>query len=75
MMLRTPDDSPKRSPLPREELAHWLEAVRELPDVRMQKVLGAQKAIRHHAYDDENVIDETIERLCLDLETGLTDAE
>jgi len=75
MMLRPEDDSGESASIPREELTHWLEAVRDLPDVRMQKVLRARHAIQHHTYDDEGVVDETIERLCLDLETAVGDAE
>ena len=75
MMLRPEDNSRKSPAIPHEELAHWLEAVRELPDIRRQKVLRARDAIQQHAYDDEKVVDETIERLCPDLETGVGGAE
>ena len=74
MMLRPEDNSDERTAIPREELIHWLEVVHELPDVRMQKVLRARQAILHHAYDDDDVVDKTIERLCVDLKPAVGDA-
>ena len=75
MMLRPEDNSREDSSIPREELAHWLDAIRELPDIRRQKVLRARQAIQQHTYDDEAVVDKTVERLCLDLETAVGDAQ
>jgi len=75
MMLRPEDDSRESAPIPHEEMSRWLEAVRELPDIRTHKVLRARHAIQHDAYDDEAVVDETIERLCHDLETTVGDGQ
>lgn len=59
------------SPLPREELRHWLGVAHRLPDVRTQKVMDARQAIRRHVYDDnDDIIDRTIEHLCRVIEAG-----
>ena len=67
-MIPHPKDEPRGGhPLPREELRHWLKVVRRLPEVRMQKIINARRAIQGHLYDDDDIIDWTIEQVCHDI--------
>lgn len=45
------------------EVEHWIKQVRDLPDLRLDKVLASRTAIRHDQYDDDAVLDATVERL------------
>ena len=45
------------------DFARYLEQLRRLPEVRLDRVAAARQAIAEGAYDDEGVLDATIERM------------
>ncbi len=53
-----------------EELNGLLERVRRLPEARIEKVQAVRDALRNNAYENEQILSETIERLSEDFETG-----
>ena len=45
----------------------WIARARQLPPVRIVKVLAARESIRQHRYDGDDVLDATIDALAEDL--------
>jgi hypothetical protein len=50
-------------------VAYWKERMRELPDIRMNKVRDTRDALEQNSYDTEPVLEATLERMCE--ETGI----
>ena len=50
-----------------EELGRWLMDVRRLPRVRTGKVERVRAALDNHTYENEFVLDQTVERLSRDV--------
>lgn len=44
-------------------LKHWKQRLRELPDVRVEKVQSAKGAIRSSCYESEQVLESTLQQL------------
>jgi len=44
-------------------LRHWKELLRQLPEIRLDKVNDARRALAQDQYDDDGVIEVTIDRL------------
>ena len=44
-------------------LQRWRQLVRDLPDVRMDRVRAIREALKGRKYDSEEVLDETVRRL------------
>ncbi len=51
-------------------LRHWKKLLKELPDVRVDKINSAKQAIENHQYDDDSVVEVTLERLCSEMKTS-----
>lgn len=49
------------------DFARHLDRLRQLPEVRLERIARAREAIEAGAYDSERVLDETIDRLADDL--------
>jgi len=45
-------------------LRHWKQLLKELPEVRVDKIQDAKRAIENHQYDDDGVVEVTLERIC-----------
>ena len=54
----------------RAELAQWLDFVHQLPPGRVDKVHFVRDALRCGRYDDDRMMDETVDRLSYDLDFG-----
>ena len=68
MSSQTPDNVQMSHGLRREEVEHWLDVARRLPDVRMHKVVSTREAVRRNNYDDnEQILSQTIERISSEL--------
>jgi len=48
-------------------LDHWKQRLRELPEVRVEKVQSARGAIRSGCYESERVLDCTLQQLSNEL--------
>ena len=48
-------------------LSHWKQRLRELPEVRVEKVQSARGAIRSGCYESERVLDCTLQQLSNEL--------
>lgn len=44
-------------------LSHWKQRLRELPEVRVEKVQSARGAIRSSCYESEQVLESTVQQL------------
>ena len=68
MSSQTPDNVQVTHDLRREDVEHWLDVARRLPDVRMEKVTSTREAVRRNSYDDnEQILSQTIERISSEL--------
>ena len=56
---------PSYSPPPAQPSDHqqWIEKIKELPDVRQQKVMGIRQALESGQYDLDDRLDELLEQL------------
>ena len=45
------------------DLSHWHEILKSMPDIRLDRVLATRDALKFNRYDDENILDETVNRL------------
>lgn len=50
-----------------EEVRNWLHAVADMPSARTEKVQQIKVALQRCSYENERMLDETIERLSRDL--------
>ncbi len=50
-----------------EDLQRWKQVVRELPIVRVEKVVAVRAALRHHGYDTPHIVAETVARMSNDV--------
>lgn len=50
-----------------EEWAYWLDRIRQLPMIRVEKVVAVREALRDRSYDSPTILDVTIDRLCADM--------
>lgn len=48
---------------PGVDLQRWKRVLRELPAVRVEKVIAVREALRHACYDTEAILDETVSRV------------
>lgn len=48
-------------------LRHWKTLIEELPEVRVDKIERARHAIEEHQYDDDGVVEVTLDRLCSEM--------
>ncbi len=48
-------------------LAFWKQRIRELPDVRREKVQATRSALQQRAYDAEAILDATIQEMGNDI--------
>ena len=46
-----------------DDLRRWKEVMRNLPVVRVEKVVAVRAALRHHCYDSEHIVAETAARV------------
>jgi hypothetical protein len=44
-------------------LSHWKQRLRELPEVRLEKVQSVRGAIRSSCYESEQVLESTLQQL------------
>ena len=51
----------------RESLPRWLDVVRRLPQVREEKVERVRLALQNRTYENDSVLDKTVERLSRDV--------
>ena len=51
-----------------DDLRRWREIMRNLPVVRVEKVVAVRAALRHHCYDSEQIVAETAARARNDVE-------
>ncbi len=49
------------------ELSKFLDSIKDLPDVRVDKVAAAKLAIERGDFDRDSVLDQTVDRLLEDL--------
>jgi len=66
-MPRTKSKSQCRPDTGKEDVSRWVQAVRRLPAVRVEKVVAVREALRRHGYDNEQIIAETVGRLSNDI--------
>ncbi len=59
--IRTELDEAKEDP--GVDLQRWKRLLRELPVVRVEKVIAVREALRHARYDTEAILAETISRV------------
>jgi hypothetical protein len=52
-----------------KQLDRWRRMILDLPAVRAEKIAAARAAINRQAYDDDQVLSETVARLTEDLQT------
>ena len=45
-------------------LQHWKKLIEGLPEVRVDKIERARQAINEHHYDDDGVVEVTLDRIC-----------
>lgn len=57
-----------RSDLSAEELDDLLRQARELPPVRIEKVVTVREALRYNLYEDDQKLDETVRRVAPELD-------
>lgn len=50
-----------------EDIRQWIDGVRRLPAIRVDKVVATRRALRECRFDGEDVLDATICRVCEDL--------
>ena len=48
-------------------LSHWKQRLRELPEVRVEKVQSVRGAIRSSCYESEQVLESTLQQLSNDV--------
>jgi hypothetical protein len=48
-------------------LEHWKQRLRELPDVRLDKVQSVRSALQQSSYESERVLESTVQRLSNDV--------
>lgn len=48
-------------------LHHWKNLIGELPEVRVEKIQHARQAIKDHHYDDDGVVEVTLDRICSEM--------
>ena len=48
-------------------LEQWKQRIRELPEVRLDKVQSVRGALRQSSYESEHVLDSTVQRLSNDV--------
>ena len=48
-------------------LEHWKQRLRELPEVRVDKVQSVRGALQQSKYEDEQVLESTVQRLSNDV--------
>lgn len=48
-------------------LSHWKQRLRELPEVRQEKVQSVRGAIQHSCYESEQVLEGTLQQLSNDV--------
>lgn len=65
------DNSPSDVSEFNDNWLRWKEMVRNMPDVRADKVEQARSAIRGRDYDDESVVDETVERIAVEIAAAM----
>ena len=52
-----------------EDLGRWLDKIRDLPDVRAAKIERIRQALQNRSYENEFVLDQTVERLSREVAT------
>ncbi|UCC29997.1 MAG: hypothetical protein JSU86_17575 [Phycisphaerales bacterium] len=50
-----------------EDLHRWMEMVRRLPAMRVEKVVAMRAALRSSSYDNEHIFEQTVARLGNDI--------
>lgn len=53
----TAENQKTRGETDRAEVKRWVDAARDLPDARLEKVESAKRAIAEHAYDNDELIE------------------
>ena len=48
-------------------LEHWKQRLRELPEMRLDKVQSVRGALEQSSYENEQVLDSTVQRLSNDV--------
>ena len=48
-------------------LEHWKQRLRELPEMRLDKVQSVRGALQQSSYESEQVLDSTVQRLSNDV--------
>lgn len=57
------DSIPSRLKASGSALSHWKQRLRELPEVRVEKVQSVRGAIRSSCYESEQVLESTLQQL------------
>ena len=45
------------------DISRWQDILRNMPDIRLDRVLATRDALKFNRYDDEHILDETVNRL------------
>jgi len=53
-----------------ENWNRWRDMVRQMPDVRTEKVVQVRKALQDQAYDSISVLEETIRRVAAEIDSA-----
>lgn len=51
-------------------LRRWKQLLTRLPEVRVDKIEHARNAIETHQYDDDGVVEVTLDRLCSEMKSS-----
>ena len=67
--MHTPPVSKSRAALgvSESDFTRWKRILDELPDLRFEKVRATRAALRSDCYDDEEILDEAVQRMCREI--------
>jgi hypothetical protein len=63
MVIRTPDSHGDSERTPESVPDRWIDMLRLMPHVRVEKVVSARERLRKNRLDGERVLGETLDRL------------
>lgn len=64
---QTPHTPSKPIPSDASDREYWVERIHELPEVRIDKVRATREALENNAYETEQKLDDTVDRITADL--------
>jgi hypothetical protein len=63
MVIRTPENHGYSERRHQSAPDQWISMLRQMPCVRVEKVVAAREKLRENRLDDERILDETLDRL------------